>query len=111
MSRRLEERVPLLSDGEQELPEDDLDDIQVSFQQPKASEHAHQSPTDQETSSPAAGFAAPTGDEEANVQRKKHYSGNEMIVSIFVVQFDIRKGDFHISSTSQMHICRYSYVQ
>lgn len=96
MSRRLEERVPLLSDGEQELPEDDLDDIQVSFQQPKASEHAHQSPPDQESSSPAAGFAAPTGDEEANAQRKKHYSGNEMIVSIFVVQFDIRKGDFYI---------------
>lgn len=103
MSRRLEEQVPLLSDGEQEPAEDDLDDIHVSFQQPKASEHAHQSPTDQESSSPAAVSAALTVDEEAIVQRKKHYSGNEMIVSIFVVQFDIRKGELQIYSASQTH--------
>lgn len=93
MSGRLEERVPLLSDGEQELPEDNLEDIQVSFQQSKASENAHQSQTDQESRSLAAGSASLTEDEKANVHRRKHYSGNEMIVSIFVVQFDIRKGE------------------
>lgn len=90
MSGRLEERVPLLSDGEQELQEDDLDDIKISFQQSKASENAHPSQTGQESRSLAAGSASLTEDEKA---RKKHYSGNEMIVSIFVVQFDIRKGE------------------
>lgn len=90
MAKLLEERVPLLSDGEQELPDDDdLSDLQVSFKQQRAMERAPQAQTN-DIGHPSAGLAAPA--EEASVKKRKHYSGNEMIVAVFVVQFDIRRG-------------------
>ena len=70
--------MPLLSD--EELPEDDLG-IHVSFQQrdPRAAE-------------PAGSSGSAAGGQDGGTKRK-HYSGNEMIVAVFVVQFDIRKGE------------------
>ena len=102
MARRLEERVPLLSDDEEQpLSADDLSDLQVSFQQQRGSVRAPQAQRDQAAGRPAgssdgAGFsAAPAGEEEEEVgkKKKKQYSGNEMIVAVFVVQFDIRRGE------------------
>ena len=92
MARRLEERVPLLSDGEeQELVEDDLSDIQVSFQRQRDAERAPQVAHTAESSGHPS--AEPTEeDATAGTRKRKHYSGNEMIVAVFVVQFDIRKG-------------------
>ena len=87
-SGRLEERVPLLTD-EEEPAEDDLSDIQVAFKQ-KHSGYASQAqgdgpaPLRNESSS-----HAPSGESR---RKRKHFSGNEMIVAVFVVQFDIRKG-------------------
>ena len=102
MARRLEERVPLLSDDEEQpLSADDLSDLQVSFQQQRGSVRAQQAQRDQAAgrlarSSDGAGFsAALAGEEEKEVgkKKKKQYSGNEMIVAVFVVQFDIRRGE------------------
>lgn len=88
-SGRLEERVPLLTDEEEEPAEDDLSDIQVAFKQ-RHSAYASQA---------RGGGAAPLRNESSghapsgeSRRRRKHFSGNEMIVAVFVVQFDIRKG-------------------
>lgn len=90
MASRLEERVPLLTDEEQEPAEDDLSDIQVAFKQ-RHSAHASRVqrdgavPRSSESSSHAPGGGS-------RRRKRKHFSGNEMIVAVFVVQFDIRKG-------------------
>ena len=94
-SRRLEERVPLLSD--EELPEDDLGGIDVLYRHQSDARRAPQA-LDDESSRPSADYAALSSHEEDSEPRgegkrkRKHYSGNEMIVAVFVVQFDIRKG-------------------
>ena len=95
MARLLEERVPLLSDGEQELLEEDLSDIHVAFQQRRDLERGPQAAQAAESGGrPSADLAAPTEeDATAGTRKRKHYSGNEMIVAVFVVQFDIRKGE------------------
>ena len=100
MARRLEERVPLLSDGEEEeeLGEDDLSDIQVLFQHHRDAERAPQAAQTVETGGhPSADLAVATEeDATAGTRKRKHYSGNEMIVAVFVVQFDIRKGERYV---------------
>ena len=108
MARRLEERVPLLSD--EELPEEDLGDVQVSFQQltergerapPSTGEYAPRSTPGAAAAGSAAGQLGEAG------RKRKHYSGNEMIVAVFVVQFDIRKGELSLLHTC---MCVWVYV-
>ena len=97
MSRRLEERVPLLGDGEQELPENDPDDIKVSYRG-DSSRTPQVAPLVEART--AGGGSLPSTDfppvgtvvEGAGGGQRKQYTGNEMIVAVFVVQFDIRKG-------------------
>lgn len=80
MATTLEERVPLLLDPAEEeetedrLPDGDLRQLQEEF----------------ERQYPPRG----TGAEEAPPKRKKHYSGNEMIVAVFVVAFHTKKGEW-----------------
>ena len=100
MARRQEERVPLLSD--EELPEDELGDIQISFQRPGSSDPALGAglslpPSSAEFASLSTG--ALDGHEDPG-RKKKHYSGNEMIVAVFVVQFDIRRGEYFSPKSS-----------
>ena len=92
MASRLEERVPLLVDEEEEAGGDDLSDLQVEFKQRHAGNSAQ---TPKGAARPAAGYdsrAPPSTSNQPRRRRRKQYSGNEMIVAVFVVQFDIRKG-------------------
>ncbi|CAI8038692.1 DENN domain-containing protein 11 [Geodia barretti] len=97
MARQQEERVPLLSD--EELPEDDLGGIQVSISRARdgrRAPHGTSFPsTSAELTSGGSGLSGGEEREEGQTvgRRRKHYSGNEMIVSVFVVQFNIRKGN------------------
>lgn len=100
MARRVEERVPLLSDEEAVSRDEDLEEIQVSFRQQQGnSERAHAPraalPFDGANlpSAELSGLAAAEEETETGTGRRKHYSGNEMIVAVFVVQFDIRRGE------------------
>ena len=101
MSRRPEERVPLLRDEEAGgARDDDLDDIQVSFHQQQGNSERARAPR---AALPFDGGSLPSGELsglagveeeiETRTGRRKHYSGNEMIVAVFVVQFDIRRGE------------------
>ena len=99
MARRQEERVPLLSD--EELPEDDLGGIEVSIHQASRAtdgQRAHGRSFPSSSAEFITGSAPSAGEEEGEERetvgrRRKHYSGNEMIVAVFVVQFNIRKGE------------------
>ena len=71
----LEERIPLLSELEQSTV-DDLRDLQQEFEQ----EYPLRTPPREVEVSENAG------------RRRKHFSGNEMIVAVFVVAFDTKKG-------------------
>ena len=77
----LEERVPLLSEPE-EAAIDDLRDLQSEFEL----EYPPRTPPREAEAAEKAG------------RRKKHYSGNEMIVAVFVVAFDTKKGDYRVTS-------------
>ena len=89
--------MPLLSD--EELPEDDLGGIQVSISRARdgrRAPHGTSFPsTSAELTSGGSGLSGGEEGEEGQTvgRRRKHYSGNEMIVSVFVVQFNIRKGE------------------
>ena len=79
MATTEEERVPLLlhpveeEETEDRLPDGDLQQLQEEF----------------EREYPPRGMGA--GEESR--KRKKHYSGNEMIVAVFVVEFHTKKGE------------------
>ena len=97
--------MPLLSD--EELPEDDLGGVQVSIHPASRAPdgrraHGRSFPPAQLATGPALSAGEEEEGEEGETagRRKKHYSGNEMIVSIFVVQFNIRKGS---QSFSQLY--------
>lgn len=79
MATTEEERVPLLlhpveeEETENRLQDGDLRQLQEEF----------------EREYPPRGMGAG----EASRKRKKHYSGNEMIVAVFVVEFHTKKGE------------------
>ena len=120
MARRQEERVPLLSD--EELPEDDLGGIQVSISRARDGRRAPHGRSFPSTSAgvTSGGLGLSGGEEGEEGQtvgrRRKHYSGNEMIVSVFVVQFNIRKGEqvslhpllLYTPLDPSIHACMYS---
>ena len=72
---RGEERVPLLLNLEEEdkLTDGDLRQLQEEFERQYPPREA--------------------GAGEVSRERKKHYSGNEMIVAVFVVEFHTKKGE------------------
>ena len=101
-----EDRLPLLTNQEDVLEDDAIEiEFHGSKQRGSRSTDALGSygygATDRERSSrhgvslsSASGSAAPS-------RRKKHYSGSEMIVAVFVVAFDTKKGlyiKFHNNS-------------
>ena len=73
----LEERIPLLADAEQPAI-DDLRDLQQEFEQ----EYPLRTPSRE----------VEVSENASRRTRRKHYSGNEMIVAVFVVAFDTKKG-------------------
>ena len=74
-----EDRIPLLSRPEgEEDGGDDLRDLQIEFEK----EYPLRTPP---RDAGVQSQAQPRG-------RLKHYSGNEMIVAVFVVAFDTKKG-------------------
>lgn len=84
----MDEIVPLLVDTEQEVPVDDISDVQVAFKNQRSG--SDRLPEPQEGSSSQLPNSVPVGD--TGRKKRKQYSGNELIVAVFVVQFDIRKG-------------------
>lgn len=74
----LEERIPLLADAEQPAI-DDLRDLQQEFEQ----EYPLRTPSRE----------VEVSENASRRTRRKHYSGNEMIVAVFVVAFDTKKGN------------------
>lgn len=88
-----EDRLPLLSNEEGALDDFSVD-VQVRFHGGKSS--------GPRSSEPGVAAAAEDGgyrhggsvsaDNAAPSRKKKHYSGSEMIVAVFVVAFDTKKG-------------------
>lgn len=93
-------RVPLLGSDELEENQDDIlqDDVEVEF--------VLTSPP-REIGPGADKRPTRTGSSLLKV-RKKHYSGNEMIVAIFVVAFDTKKGkdfrDINLGISVSIHM-------
>ena len=80
MASRDEARIPLLAGtDEDEASQELLEDIQVEYVMktpPRARE--------------VSGEHLTTGG--GDIKRRKHYSGSEMVVAVFVVAFDTKKG-------------------
>ena len=84
MATRDETRIPLLASTDEngETEEPLIDDVEV--------EYALRTP-------PRDGLSgsSPQGTSDGGRKvRKKHYSGSEMIVAVFVVAFDTKKGSW-----------------
>ncbi len=78
MASRDEARIPLLAGtDEYEASQELLEDIQVGY--------AMRTPPRE-----VSGEHLTTGG--GDIKRRKHYSGSEMIVAVFVVAFDTKKG-------------------
>lgn len=91
-----EDRLPLLSNEGGEVDDFSVD-VQVRFHGGKGNSSR--------SSGPATGDAGPrqgasfSADQAAPSRKKKHYSGSEMIVAVFVVAFDTKKGIIHVHSS------------
>ena len=96
-----EDRLPLLSNEGGEV--DDLSvDVEVRFHGGKGNSSR--------PSGPATGDAGPrregasfSADQAAPSRKKKHYSGSEMIVAVFVVAFDTKKGIVHVHMCTELY--------
>ena len=97
-----EDRLPLLTNQEDAL-EDDA--IEVEFHGSGLKKRGGRSTDDllgnsssgsssdrDKSSRHGVSFSSATSGPAAPSRRKKHYSGSEMIVAVFVVAFDIKKG-------------------
>lgn len=78
-----EDRIPLLSEAEESLPAE-IQGLQEEFER--------QYPLRTPPQDARAADAPTSGHQRGSSRRKHHYSGNEMIVSVFVVAFDTKKG-------------------
>ena len=85
MAGRDETRIPLLADTD-DTEQPLLDDIEVEYplRTPPRDEGSDSQPILTPSSSGGLGVGGKV--------RKKHYSGSEMIVVVFVVAFDTKKG-------------------
>lgn len=88
MAVRDESRIPLLlntdDNGDSESSDPLVEDVEV--------EYALRTPPRQQAARPDSG-GKPAGGAAGNGRVKRtHYSGNEMIVAVFVVAFDTKKG-------------------
>ena len=97
-----DDRLPLLSNEEGVL-EDNEEDIEVEFRHGKSDgprsllEVSNSTGVMRHGASFSADRAAPSS------RKRKHYSGSEMIVAVFVVAFDTKKGDaYRIDLWSKM---------
>ena len=95
-----EDRLPLLTNQE-DVVEDD--DIEIEFHGSGKKGGARSTDSHGSGSAGLLGgrergsrhgvsFSSASGSAAAPSRRKKHYSGSEMIVAVFVVAFDIKKG-------------------
>ena len=85
-----DDRLPLLSNEEGAL-EDDEESIEVEFRHgksdgPRGLQVTNSTSVTRHGASLSADRAVPSS------RKKKHYSGSEMIVAVFVVAFDTKKG-------------------
>ena len=86
----VDERIPLLPEEQLEEEEEwltrDVKDLQQQFQR----EYPLRTPP-KEVGDEATQSGRPASPSTERI-RKKHFSGNEMIVAVFVVVFDTKKG-------------------
>ena len=86
-----DDRLPLLSNEEDAL-EDIAEDIRVEFHQTSRRINGPRSVDDATARSSRGGASFSADNAAPSKRRKKHYSGSEMIVAVFVVAFDTKKG-------------------
>lgn len=96
-----EVRVPLLASRDSTLLDDFQDDLEINYPQQGAKRGVHRSHKAEDRDSQLLslgtnnGGLRRVGSEQAAAsgsRKKKQYSGSEMIVAVFVVAFDTKKG-------------------
>ena len=93
MATRDETRIPLLLNTDENGVSESLEPLVDNFEV----EYALRTPPREVTSQPDSRSRAVSDNAGGTRQRRKHYSGNEMIVAVFVVAFDTKKGKQYIT--------------